>query len=68
MFDFLKTQKVYYAYHTDGTSSEVTATSESEAAKLAQSMQNKAVNRVAFLRNVGDPISDFERLQRMRPY
>ena len=59
-------EKVFDVRHTDGTHSEVTARSETEAVKLAQQMQRKAVDQVQFVRNVGDPANDFEFLQRQR--
>ena len=62
MFDFLKSDKVFNARHTDGTWTEVTAKSESQAASLAQQMKGKAVDKVQYVREVGQPASDFEQL------
>jgi len=60
MFDFLRSEKVYNARHTDGTWTQVTAKTESQAAQLAQSMKGKAVDKVQYVREVGEPASDFE--------
>ena len=60
MFEFLRSHKVYNVRHTDGTWSQTTARSESEAIQKT----SKAVDKVEFVRYVGDPASDHERLNR----
>lgn len=62
MFDFLKSNKIFDVRLSDGSTKEVTAKSESQAAELGQQMFGQAATRVWFKRDMLEPANDFERL------